>query len=117
VIQEYVAAIDQGTTSSRCIAVGISNQRETTLVWERDSGRPAHPAIVWQDTRTETQLRRFDKVFRCGGLPGAHRAAARALLRRLETGLAAGKCAGAARAGRARQSAADGGVQRTLDWA
>jgi glycerol kinase len=33
-------------------AVGIANQRETTVVWERRSGRPVHPAIVWQDRRT-----------------------------------------------------------------
>ena len=105
----YVAAIDQGTTSSRCMlfdvrgaiaavaqkehrqifprpgwvehdaaeiwanvqevtaaalataratagdiaAVGITNQRETTVVWERATGRPIHHAIVWQDTRTD----------------------------------------------------------------
>ncbi|MGW1742699.1 glycerol kinase GlpK [Nocardia sp. NPDC001965] len=105
----YVAAVDQGTTSSRCIlfdrqgqiagvaqreheqifpkpgwvehdpetlwrntefvlgaaldeaglaatdiaAVGVTNQRETTVVWERDTGRPIHNAIVWQDTRTD----------------------------------------------------------------
>ena len=34
-------------------ALGITNQRETTLVWERASGRPIHPAIVWQDRRGE----------------------------------------------------------------
>jgi len=106
--QKYVAAIDQGTTSSRCIifnqdgaivavdqrehrqifpkpgwvehdateiwskvqavvagalakaglradqlsALGITNQRETTVLWERATGRPVHNAIVWQDTRT-----------------------------------------------------------------
>src|ERR1700689_2707169 len=33
-------------------AVGIANQRETTLLWERRSGRPLHRAIVWQDRRT-----------------------------------------------------------------
>lgn len=33
-------------------AVGLTNQRETTLLWERNSGRPVHPAIVWQDRRT-----------------------------------------------------------------
>ncbi|WP_172199159.1 glycerol kinase GlpK [Niveibacterium sp. COAC-50] len=33
-------------------AMGITNQRETTLVWERQSGRAIHPAIVWQDRRT-----------------------------------------------------------------
>jgi glycerol kinase len=33
-------------------AIGITNQRETTVVWERESGRPIAPAIVWQDRRT-----------------------------------------------------------------
>ena len=117
--KEYVAAIDQGTTSSRCIvfdargrivsvaqrehrqifprpgwvehdaeeiwecvrfvihealaveeitaeqiaAVGITNQRETTLVWDAETGKPVHHAIVWQDTRTGDQLRRFDEAF------------------------------------------------------
>src|SRR4051794_22607864 len=111
----YVAAIDQGTTSTRCLvvdhdgrvvashqlehrqilpragwvehdgteiwentrevcagalaradltpreiaAVGITNQRETTLVWDRTTGQPIHPAIVWQDTRTEAICRRL----------------------------------------------------------
>ncbi len=106
---KYIAAIDQGTTSTRCIlfdhgghiiasdqkehqqiyprpgwvehdaleiwehtqqvvhgavdksgaavidiaAIGVTNQRETTLVWERATGRPVHNAIVWQDTRTD----------------------------------------------------------------
>jgi glycerol kinase len=106
---KYCAAIDQGTTSSRCIlfdhggnivsvaqkehrqifpqpgwvehdpleiwtntqevirgamekghcspkeiaAVGVTNQRETTVVWEKSSGKPIYNAIVWQDTRTD----------------------------------------------------------------
>ena len=33
-------------------AIGITNQRETVVIWERESGRPIHPAIVWQDRRT-----------------------------------------------------------------
>ncbi|HXI59537.1 MAG TPA: glycerol kinase GlpK [Polyangia bacterium] len=37
---------------TRIAAVGITNQRETTLLWERDSGRPVGNAIVWQDRRT-----------------------------------------------------------------
>jgi glycerol kinase len=105
----YIAAIDQGTTSSRCMvfdhagdvvsvsqiehqqifpragwvehdpveiwentrkviggaladanldpddieAVGITNQRETAVVWDRHTGQPVHNAIVWQDTRTQ----------------------------------------------------------------
>ena len=34
------------------VAIGITNQRETTLIWERDTGKPVHNAIVWQDRRT-----------------------------------------------------------------
>lgn len=108
-MQKYVASIDQGTTSTRCIlfdhngeivavdqkehrqiypkpgwvehdaleiwertqnvirgalagsgaqvadiaAIGITNQRETSLIWERETGRPIYNAIVWQDTRTD----------------------------------------------------------------
>ncbi len=107
-MNKYVASIDQGTTSTRCIlfnhsgeivsthqmeheqifpkpgwvehdpleiwdrcqdvikaamsqvdataadiaAVGVTNQRETTLVWDRETGQPFYNAIVWQDTRT-----------------------------------------------------------------
>src|SRR3954468_23199386 len=36
----------------RLMAVGITNQRETTLLWDRQSGEPLHKAIVWQDRRT-----------------------------------------------------------------
>jgi glycerol kinase len=39
-------------TVSDLVALGIANQRETTVVWDRDSGRPVHNAINWQDTRT-----------------------------------------------------------------
>jgi glycerol kinase len=112
-MNRYIAAIDQGTTSSRCIvfdhdgaivavdqkehrqifprpgwvehnaeeiwsnveavvagalsklsiepkdlaAVGITNQRETTLVWDKATGKPVHNAIVWQDTRTDRLVR------------------------------------------------------------
>jgi glycerol kinase len=40
-------------------AVGITNQRETTLLWERTSGRPIHRAIVWQDRRTSEECERL----------------------------------------------------------
>ena len=109
----FIAAIDQGTTSSRCIvfdrdgrivsvdqkeheqifpkpgwvehdateiwvnvqavvagaikkagitrddikAIGITNQRETTLLWDRKTGLPVHHAVVWQDTRTDALCR------------------------------------------------------------
>ncbi|HVA32860.1 MAG TPA: glycerol kinase GlpK [Candidatus Baltobacteraceae bacterium] len=39
-------------TAAEIAAIGISNQRETTLLWERGSGKPVAPAIVWQDRRT-----------------------------------------------------------------
>ncbi|MDX1663184.1 MAG: glycerol kinase GlpK [Candidatus Promineifilaceae bacterium] len=117
---KYVAAIDQGTTSTRCMifnhggepvavdqleheqiypkpgwvehdaeeiwdrtrdviraamrkagasvadvaAVGITNQRETTLVWDRNTGKPYYNAIVWQDTRTD---RIVNQLARDGG--------------------------------------------------
>lgn len=41
-----------GIRASDLAAVGITNQRETTVVWERDGGRPIHPAIVWQSRQT-----------------------------------------------------------------
>jgi glycerol kinase len=40
-------------TPSDIAAVGITNQRETALVWERATGKPVYNAIVWQDTRTD----------------------------------------------------------------
>jgi glycerol kinase len=40
-------------TASDLVAIGITNQRETTLVWDRETGKPYYPAIVWQDTRTD----------------------------------------------------------------
>ena len=41
-----------GLTAADVGAIGITNQRETTILWERASGRPVHGAIVWQDRRT-----------------------------------------------------------------
>ena len=42
-----------GITASDLAAVGITNQRETTVVWERTTGKPIYNALVWQDTRTQ----------------------------------------------------------------
>jgi len=132
-LPEFVAAIDQGTTSTRCmifdhdgadvachqleheqilpragwvehnpveiwertvsvlmtalnsvdlstkdiVALGITNQRETTLVWDRHTGRPYHNAIVWQDTRTDRIASALDRdgrgavIRRKAGLPPA----------------------------------------------
>ena len=47
------AAIERAGVAAKTIAaIGIANQRETTVVWERATGRPIHNAIVWQDRRT-----------------------------------------------------------------
>ncbi len=43
---------EQNGTPARVMAVGITNQRETTLLWDRRTGAPLHNAIVWLDTRT-----------------------------------------------------------------
>src|SRR5271170_5645424 len=132
-LAEFVASIDQGTTSTRCmifdrdgaevgrhqleheqilpragwvehnpieiwerttsvlmstlnatnlsskdiVALGITNQRETTVVWNRRTGRPYYNAIVWQDTRTDRiasaldRDERGDTIRRKAGLPPA----------------------------------------------
>jgi glycerol kinase len=115
---KYIAAIDQGTTSTRCMifdhagnviaieqkeheqiypqpgwvehdpleiwartkevilgalrnavltaediaAVGITNQRETTLIWDKNTGKPVYNAIVWQDTRTDKICKELAEV-------------------------------------------------------
>ena len=47
------AALERAAVGAEAIqAIGITNQRETTLVWDRASGKPIHNAIVWQDRRT-----------------------------------------------------------------
>jgi glycerol kinase len=56
-------------------AVGITNQRETTLIWDRETGEPIHNAIVWQDTRTGPLVRELagddgvDRLRDAVGLP------------------------------------------------
>ena len=48
-----IEAIERaGVDASEIAALGITNQRETTLVWDRRTGKPIHNAIVWQDRRT-----------------------------------------------------------------
>ena len=46
------AVAKAGLKASSIAAIGITNQRETTIVWDRSTGRPVYPAIVWQDRRT-----------------------------------------------------------------
>ena len=51
-----VALAKAGVNAGHIAAVGITNQRETTVVWDRATGEPVHNAIVWQDTRTQPQV-------------------------------------------------------------
>ena len=58
-----------GLKAEDIVAAGITNQRETTLLWDRQSGRPLHRAIVWQDRRTAA----FCEQLRAQGLEPAVR--------------------------------------------
>ena len=51
-----------GITASELAAIGITNQRETTIVWDRASGKPIHNAIVWQDRRTSKHCERLKRA-------------------------------------------------------
>jgi glycerol kinase len=51
------ALADSDAEAGDIAAIGITNQRETTVVWDRESGEPIHNAIVWQDTRTAQLVR------------------------------------------------------------
>ncbi|QKE83975.1 glycerol kinase GlpK [Arthrobacter sp. NEB 688] len=54
------ALTTSGLSTSDLAAIGITNQRETAIVWDRRTGRPFHNAIVWQDTRTAGIARALD---------------------------------------------------------
>ncbi|MCF8033192.1 MAG: glycerol kinase GlpK [Desulfarculaceae bacterium] len=75
VIQE--ALTEAGLRGSDLAGIGITNQRETTVLWDRESGEPLHNAIVWQCTRTQDLCRELareggqDRFRRTTGLPVA----------------------------------------------
>ena len=48
------AAAELDINTEDIAAVGITNQRETTIIWDRATGKPVYNAIVWQDTRTDS---------------------------------------------------------------
>jgi glycerol kinase len=76
-VQEVVAGAIRaaGVTRKDIVAIGITNQRETTVLWDRHTGQPVHNAIVWQDTRTDALCRELgrnvgqDRFRRETGLP------------------------------------------------
>ncbi|HAJ21691.1 MAG TPA: glycerol kinase, partial [Rhodospirillaceae bacterium] len=52
-VETMKTALAQAGLEARDLAgLGITNQRETTILWDRTTGKPIHPAIVWQDRRT-----------------------------------------------------------------
>lgn len=65
----------QGHNVNSIKAVGITNQRETTVVWDKETGEPLYNAIVWTDTRTQGLIRKLktrlgaDKLTAISGLP------------------------------------------------
>ena len=67
----------QGVAVADLVALGITNQRETTVVWDSETGRPYANAIVWQDTRTDRLASALDRddrgktIRRLAGIPPA----------------------------------------------
>src|SRR3989338_1316020 len=53
---------NSGLKAEQLVACGIANQRETTIVWDRQTGKPIHRAIVWQDRRTAAQCAELKEV-------------------------------------------------------
>ncbi|MFS0898127.1 glycerol kinase GlpK [Mycolicibacterium litorale] len=53
------ALAQAGITAAQVVGIGIANQRETTVVWDRFTGRPVGHALVWQDTRTDALVGRL----------------------------------------------------------
>jgi len=69
------ALAKKGLTPADLVSVGLTNQRETTVIWDRRTGEPLHNALVWMDTRTEDFVRAFsddggpDRLREKTGLP------------------------------------------------
>ena len=67
--------ISKGGSLSQVVGFGITNQRETTLVWDKETGEPLYNAVVWLDTRTKNIVDDFiekhgqDHLKKLSGLP------------------------------------------------
>ncbi len=59
--QDVIKGVLKKVNVKDIAAVGVTNQRETTVVWEKATGKPVHNAIVWQDTRTVTICNELSK--------------------------------------------------------
>ncbi|GMA34145.1 hypothetical protein GCM10025876_03490 [Demequina litorisediminis] len=71
-------------------AVGITNQRETAVVWDKTTGKAVYNAIVWQDTRTQKIIEKARGRRRDGQVQGHRGPAARHVLRRPQGDVGAG---------------------------
>ena len=105
-----------GLTAADIAAIGITNQRETTIVWDRETGRPIHRAIVWQDSTDRGTL-----LPTCARRPQSDdrredRPPPRCLFFRHQDQLAARQCEGRPRKGRGRQALLFGTVDTFLLW-
>ena len=85
-------------------AIGITNQRETTLLWHRATGRPLHRAIVWQDRRTADLCAQLQGRRPRTDLRSQNRTFARSVFFRHQARLAARAHAGLSRCGRTRRT-------------
>src|SRR5439155_5232070 len=65
-VQATLAELTASLGGEAVAAIGVTNQRETAVVWDRSTGRPRHRAIVWQDRRTAA---RCDSLREAGHLP------------------------------------------------
>jgi glycerol kinase len=52
-------ALEQSGDPNKVLGIGITNQRETTIIWDKTTGKPIYPAIVWQDRRTAEHCRKL----------------------------------------------------------
>ena len=72
-VEEIIAEVSAGMRSEDIACIAISNQRETTVVWDAKTGEPVCPAIVWQDVRGEAACRELSEhaehVHKVTGLP------------------------------------------------
>ena len=75
---------DAGIDGAALAGIGITNQRETVVAWDRDTGEPLHRALVWQDRRTAARCDELREAGHEDARPRAHRARARPLLLRHE---------------------------------
>ena len=95
-IWERTASVIQTALNSKNLSAsdldsfGITNQRETTLIWNRHTGRPYYNAIVWQDTRTDRIASELERAGARRSHPAQGRAAPGDLLRRRQDQVAAG---------------------------